>query len=294
MPAALNESDTATAAAGLRLRGGWGWFVLPGLVFLFIFYMWPLGVMFVQSFTDPSIGFENYQRVATSPLIFRSLVTTGRTALITTIVTLLVGYPFAYLIYVSPPRLATIFQLAVLIPSWISFVVRTYALTVLLRDTGAINEPLIKLGLIQNPLPLIRNDFAITVGMSVVLLPYMVLPLYAVMRRIDPDLSRAAAILGEPPMRSFVRVFLPLSVPGILAGCLLVFVLGLGFYITPAMLGNDQGIYVSQQVVFQVQHLEWGYASAIAATLLVVTGAILLAASFFVRLGDVFGIGAGE
>jgi ABC-type spermidine/putrescine transport system permease subunit I len=294
LPASREESDIATSITSARIRGSWGWFVLPGLVFLFIFFMWPLGVMFVRSLTDPSSGLENYRRVATSPLIFKSLVTTGRTALLTTIVALLVGYPYAYLIYVSPPRLAAVFQLAVLIPSWLSFVVRTYALTVLLRDTGVINETLIKLGLIQNPLPLIRNDFAITVGMTVVLLPYMVLPLYAVMRRIDPDLSRAAAILGEPPLRSFVRVFLPLSVPGILAGSLLVFVLGLGFYITPAMLGNDQGVYVSQQVVFEVQHLEWGYGSAIAATLLVVTGALLLGASFFVRLGDVFGIGAGE
>src|SRR3954451_8761350 len=132
--ASLDESDTVTARASPRLHGSWGWFVLPGLVFLFIFFIWPLGVMFVRSLTDPSSGLENYQRIANSPLIFKSLVTTGRTALITTVVVLLVGYPYAYLIYVSPPRLATVFQLAVLIPSWLSFVVRTYALTVLLRD----------------------------------------------------------------------------------------------------------------------------------------------------------------
>lgn len=268
--------------------------MLPALLFLAVFFVWPLAYVVLKSFTDPHVGFENYVRLVSSPLIPDSFITTARTALVATVAALLIGYPYAYLIYVAPARVAAALQLAVLIPSWLSFIVRTYALTVLLRNTGVINAELIHLGLISAPLPLIRNQFAVTVGMLVVLLPYMIFPIYAVMRRIDRDYSRAAAVLGARPTRAFVRVILPLSMPGVVAGSMLVFVIGLGFYITPALLGSGRGLYVSEQVVFAVQHVEWGYGSAISVALLVVTFAVLLAASSVVRLRDVFGAGLAE
>lgn len=279
-----------------RVKQGnrWGWLVLPALLFLAVFFIWPLAYVVLKSFTDPYVGFENYVRLVSSPLIPDSFITTARTALVATVAALLIGYPYAYLIYVAPARVAAALQLAVLIPSWLSFIVRTYALTVLLRNTGVINAELIHLGLISAPLPLIRNQFAVTVGMLVVLLPYMIFPIYAVMRRIDRDYSRAAAVLGAHPARAFVRVILPLSMPGVVAGSMLVFVIGLGFYITPALLGSGRGLYVSEQVVFAVQHVEWGYGSAISVALLVVTFAVLLAASSVVRLRDVFGAGLAE
>jgi putative spermidine/putrescine transport system permease protein len=198
----------ATAEAGVGRWNRWGWLVLPALLF--------------RSFTDPDVGLQNYARLVRAPLIFQSFATTARTALVATMAALVIGYPYAYLIYIAPPQIATGLQLAVLIPSWLSFVVRTYALTVLLRDTGVVNTTLIDLGFIGSPLPLIRNQFAVMVGMLAVLLPYMILPIYAVMRRIDRDYSRAAAVLGASPFRTFVRVILPLSMPGVLAGSVLV------------------------------------------------------------------------
>ncbi|MGY4601581.1 putative spermidine/putrescine transport system permease protein [Bradyrhizobium sp. GM22.5] len=272
----------------------WGWLVLPALVFLMAFFLWPLAFVVVQSFVEPDPGFENYVRLFTSPLVAQTFVTTIETALVATLGSLLVGYPYSYLMYISSARLAAILQLAVLIPSWVSFIVRTYAITVLLRDTGVINETLIDLGLIGAPMPLIRNDFAVMFGMLAVLLPYMVFPIYAVMRRIDRNYSRAAAILGATPTRAFVRVIVPLSVPGVLAGCVLVFVLSLGFYITPALLGSGRDLYVTEQVVLAVRHVEWGYGSAISVALLVVTFAVLLAASAAIRLRDVFGVAVPE
>ncbi|BCH12554.1 ABC transporter permease (plasmid) [Mesorhizobium sp. 131-3-5] len=266
-----------------------GWLVLPAVMFLIAFFIWPLAYIVFLSFADPHPGFENYARLASSPLIGRSFAVTIKMALLATVGALLIGYPYAYLMYISSARFTAFLQLAVLIPSWLSFVVRTYALTVVLRDTGVINTALIQSGFISEPLPLIRNEFSVMVGTLAVLLPYMIFPIYAVMRRIDRDYSRAAAILGAPPARTFVRIILPLSLSGVLAGSLIVFVLALGFYLTPALLGDGRGVYVVEQVVFAVGHLEWGYGSAISMALLVFTFCVLFAASFVVRLGDVFG-----
>ncbi|WFU45255.1 ABC transporter permease [Bradyrhizobium sp. CB82] len=263
--------------------------MLPALIFLVAFFFWPLAFVITQSFVDPHHGFENYARLFSSPVMAASFLATVKTAAVATIGSLLIGYPYSYLMYISSPRLAAALQLAVLIPSWVSFIVRTYALTVLLRDTGVANNTLIKLGLISEPMPLIRNDFAVMFGMLVVLLPFMTFPIYAVMRRIDRDYSRAAAILGAGPARAFVRVILPLSMPGVLAGCVLVFVIALGFYITPALLGSGLYLSVAEQVVVNVQNVEWGYASAISVTLLAVVLVVLIVASAAVPLRGVLG-----
>jgi putative spermidine/putrescine transport system permease protein len=188
------------------------------------------------------------------------------------------------------PRIAGLLLIAVLLPFWSSLLVRTFAWQVILRDTGVINSFLIDSGIVTEPLPLAFNTTGVILGMTHVLLPYMVLPLYAVMRRIDPEYGRAAASLGAPPISAFLRVFLPLSLPGILAGCLLVFVIALGFYITPAMLGSPREAMLSQYIVQQVQQrLDWGFGSAMAVLLMVLTLAILFVASRLVRLRDVFG-----
>ena len=128
-----------------------------------------------------------------------------------------------------------------LVPFWSSLLVRTYAWQVILRDTGLINSTLQGWGLIDQPLDLYQTTTGVLLGMTQILLPFMVLPLFTTMARIDPELTKAAANLGASPTRAFLRVFLPLSIPGVLAGSLLVFVLALGFYITPALLGSPQG-----------------------------------------------------
>jgi len=187
-------------------------------------------------------------------------------------------------------RTAALLGFLVLLPFWLSLLVRTYAWTVWLQDTGVINTVLQELGITNHPLGLIRNTLGVTIGMTHILLPFMVLPLYAVMRRIDPELTPAASSLGAPPFAAFRKVFLPLSLPGILAGSLLVFVLSLGFYITPALLGSPQNAMISELIVNQVsEQLQFGIGAAIAMVLLGLTLVVLFLGTRFVRLQDVMG-----
>jgi putative spermidine/putrescine transport system permease protein len=173
--------------------------------------------------------------------------------------------------------------------------VRTYAWQVILRDTGIINQFLQDVGIIDEPFPLIRTTLGVTLGMAYIMLPFMVLLIYAGMRQIDPTLGRAAATLGASPRRAFVAVFLPLSLGGIAAGSLLVFVQSLGFFITPALLGSPQDQMFSQAIVVQAsERLNWGYASTMSLILLALTFLVLLVAMRFVRVRDVYGVGTGD
>jgi putative spermidine/putrescine transport system permease protein len=284
----------AVAAARLprSLRAGrffnaWTLLALPGLLFLLVFFGYPLVEMAIRSFTDPSP--ENYRIFVDSPVYSRTLATTFQTAFIVTAVCLLLGYPYAYVMHQAGPRLAGVLAVLVLVPFWSSLLVRTYAWTVWLQDSGVVNSVLRRAGVIDEPLELIRNTLGVTVGMTHILLPFMVLPLYAVMRRIDPELTPAAASLGAGPFTAFRRVFLPLSLPGVYAGSLLVFVLALGFYITPALLGDPQNAMISELIVNQVsQQLQFGIGAAIGVVLLVLTLIVLGIGSRFVRVRDVF------
>lgn len=283
----FERPPSGAASAWRRVRGGWALLVVPGVLFLLVLFGLPLVEMVVRSFTDPSPA--NYEVFGEAPYR-RTLVTTFRTALLTTVICLALGYPYAYLMHRARPRVAAALAFCVLLPLWSSLLVRTYAWTVWLQDTGVVNSTLQELGLIEEPLALMRNTLGVTVGMVHILLPFMVLPLYAVMRRIDPDLRTAASSLGAPPLSAFRRVFLPLSMPGVIAGCLLVFVLSLGFYITPALLGNPQNAMLSELIVNQVsEQLNFGVGAALGVVLLALTLAFLWAGSRFVRLQDVFG-----
>ena len=283
----------ASGLAGGRPRRAplldrWALLALPGLLFLTVFFGYPLLELLIRSLTDPSPA--NYAIFVESPVYARVLVTTFRTALLVTVICLLLGYPYAYMMHRSGPRATAVLAALVLLPFWSSLLVRTYAWVVLLQDSGVINSLLLSLGLIGQPLPLIRNSLGVTLGMAQILLPFMVLPLYAIMRRIDWDYVRAAAGLGAPPFTAFRRVFLPLSLPGVYAGSLLVFVLALGFYITPAVLGSPQNALLSELVVNQVsKQLQFGVGSAIDMVLLASTLALLLIGSRFTRLGAAMG-----
>jgi len=194
-------------------------------------------------------------------------------SLLVTVCTLLLGWPLAWLIATARGPAATALLAAVMLPFWISLVVRTAAWMVLLQREGVVNAALAGLGLIEAPLPLMMNRFAVVLAMVHILLPFMVLPLLATFRALDPRLPRAAASLGAAPWRVFLRVTLPLSLPGLGAGCLLVFIQALGFYVTPALLGgpNDQmlawfvGFYATRSV-------NWGLAAALSLLLLVAVG----------------------
>jgi putative spermidine/putrescine transport system permease protein len=270
-----------------RLVNGWALLALPGLAFLLVFFGYPLLEMGIRSFTDPSPA--NYRIFVDSPVYSRTLVTTFQTAFLVTAVCLLLGYPYAYAMHQAGRTVAGVLAILVLVPFWSSLLVRTYAWTVWLQDSGVINSMLRRAGVIDQPLELMRNTLGVTIGMTHILLPFMVLPLYAVMRRIDPELTPAAASLGARPFAAFRRIFLPLSLPGVFAGSLLVFVLALGFYITPALLGNPQNAMISELIVRQVsQQLQFGIGAALGMVLLVLTLLVLGIGSRFVRLRDVF------
>jgi putative spermidine/putrescine transport system permease protein len=281
---------TRLSLAGLR-PDRWSLLALPAIVFLVAIFLVPLLVMSIRSFTDPpGAGLANYQKFFAEQAFVRILTNTFWIALLATVTCLVVGYPFAYLMTIVPGRLAGVLLIAVLLPFWSSLLVRTFAWQVILRDTGIINRFLLDLGLIHEPLTLIRTTGGVIIGMSHILLPFMVLPLYAVMRRIDPEFGRAAANLGASPTTAFVRIFVPLSLPGVVAGCLLVFILALGFYITPALLGGLKDQMISQLIVQQIQQrLDWGFGTAMSVLLVGITLAILFVLSRVVHLRDVFG-----
>jgi len=281
--------------SGRRDRGGpiinrWAVLLLPTVVFLAVFFLAPLILMAFRSINDPpGAGLSNYAAFFASEANVRVLRNTFTIASVSTLICLLIGYPYAYLMNSAPPRVAGMLLILVLVPFWSSLLVRTFAWEVILRDTGVINSVLRAWGIIEEPIQMMRNTLGVILGMSQILLPFMVLPLYTVMRRIDPELTRAAANLGARPFAAFRRVFLPLSLPGIASGALLVFVLALGFYITPAILGSPRETMISRFIADQVQQrLNWGLASAMAVVLMALTLASLVIASRFVKIRDLY------
>jgi putative spermidine/putrescine transport system permease protein len=288
-----------TSRSGRRLRDGpivnrWALLAIPPIAFLVAFFLIPLVVVSLRSITDvprPTDDFlPNYGRFFASAANLRVLGNTFWVAALSTLVCLALGYPYAYLMNIVRPRVAGLLLIAVLLPFWSSLLVRTYAWQVILRDTGIINSFLLDARIVDEPIPLIRTTLGVMLGMSQVLLPFMVLPIYTVMRRIDPEYTSAAANLGASPFAAFRRVFLPLSLPGVIAGCLLVFVLALGFYITPALLGSPKDTMISQFIASAIQQrLDWGIGSTMAVILMGLTFVVLFVASRFIRLRDAFG-----
>ena len=203
------------------------------------------------------------------------LIRTFRISLTVTILALVLGFPVAYLLATQPPKIANMLMILVLLPFWTSLLVRTAAWVVLLQNEGIVNNLLIWLGIIDKPLRLIYNAIGVHVAMTHVLLPFMILPLYSTMKAIKPHYMRAASSLGAPPTVAFIRVYLPQCLPGIAAGCLLVFILSIGYYITPALVGGAADQMLSYFIAFFVtDSVNWGMASALGAVLLGTTLAL--------------------
>lgn len=274
----------------------WAWLVLPALIFLGIFFVYPLFEILQRSFLEPELGLQNFKRFfdPEKDTFRKVLFNTLKISFLVTAACLLIGYPYAYLMNSSRPRVAGLLLVAVLIPFWSSLLVRTYAWTVILQRNGIVNDLLIWLNLIEKPLRLVRNFNGVVIGMTHILLPFMVLPIYAVMQRIDKDLVTAAESLGAHPIRAFMRVFWPLSLPGVFAGSLLVFIVALGYYITPALLGSPRQMMMGQMVVQQVSEvLNWGMGSALGVVLLVVTLGVLALVGRIVNINEVL-LGGGD
>jgi putative spermidine/putrescine transport system permease protein len=286
--------DPQAATGRLTVRGGWGWLVVPGVVFLGLFLVWPIGGIVGRSLTDPTTGIHNYEQFFQTSVELQSLRTTVTTSILITIICAIIGYIYSYVACRVGPRFRGFLLVAVLLPAWMSLLVRTFAFQLLLRDTGIINRFLEWTGIIHQPLPLIRTPVAVAIGMVNILLPFMVFPIYAGMRQIDPDYELAAATLGATPLRGHLKVFLPIAMPGVAAGSLLVFVSSLGFYITPALLGSGNDLFLSQLVQQHFSQLQWGYGSAIAIILIIFTIVAIGIASKFVKVSSVYGVGERE
>ncbi len=227
-----------------------------------------LNAVDLQRLPDGSVASQPEERRIYLRLFWRTLVVSG----VITLLCLLLGYPIAHLIAQSPPRRANLLLVLVLVPFWTSLLVRTTAWIVLLQTQGVINDLLVALGLIGDDgrLAMIYNMTGTIVAMTHVLLPFMVLPLYSVMRGIPRDHMNAAASLGATPRQAFLRVYWPQSLPGVGAGSLLVFILAIGYYITPALVGGSDGQLISNMIAYHMQtSLNWGLSGALGGVLLV-------------------------
>ncbi|TBA94394.1 ABC transporter permease (plasmid) [Rhizobium ruizarguesonis] len=259
---------------------------VPGVLIYVLALVFPVGLMTFLSFVgaDGGLGVENYLRIWESPIYGEIFKVTFGVAFVTTAIVVLIGYPLAYFLSQLPSRAANLAMLGVLMPFWTAVLVRTYAWLILLQNRGIINNTLIHLGIINQPLALANNLTGTLIGMVHVMLPFLVLPLYGSMKTVDPSLMSAASNLGARPSRAFWDVFFPLSLPGLLSGALMVFVLCLGFYVTPAVLGGGRVIMVAMRIDANVRlYSSWGAASALGVVLILSTATLLLLAYWISR-----------
>ena len=257
--------------------------ILAILVVVFLPIFWLSSLSFYNAAGELSM--ENYARIFESALYRRTFVVTFQISITVTLICILLGYPLCYWLTKMPDRTAAILMVFVLVPFWTSILVRTYAWLVLLQRNGIINSSLMSMGIIEEPLQLAHNLTGSIIGMVHIMLPFLVLPLYATMRSIDTDLVRAAVGLGSSPRGAFWRVFFPMSLPGLFAGIVLVFILSLGFYVTPALLGGGRVQMLAQRIESTITvYSNWGAASALGVVLL------LLALMMIWLMNRVFGL----
>jgi putative spermidine/putrescine transport system permease protein len=248
--------------------------LLPAVVMLAITFIYPVVKIIGRTFTDHTSSqgnaFANLHWYFSEPTQITILIRTFETSLIVTAICLLIAYPFTYLITIVSRRWLIILLGIVVMSCWQSILVRNYAWRILLRDDGVINSVITFLGFPR--MSLLGTTPGVIIAMCHVMTPFMILPLYANLRNIDRSLLTAARSLGANPVTAFWKVYMPLSLPGVMAGSMLVFILSLGFYITPAIIGSPSDSLVSQAIVAQTQRLlDWGHAGAIGLVLLVST-----------------------
>jgi len=263
----------------------------PVLAFVTAILFYPLATMVYRSFVDPSLGFGNYERVFGHEVYARVIWNTLEVSAIVTVVCLLLGYPLAYAAANRGPRLRLVLLASVMMPFWTSLLVRTYAWMVVLGAGGPAMSLFHYLGIEAAP-QLLYNRFGAVIGMVYVMLPYMVLSIFAVMSEINPNYQRAARSLGAGPLRAFLHVYLPQSYAGVTGGVLLVFIVSIGFFVTPALLGGRKEVFIAQLIQINIQEVvAWGFASALAVVLLILTMALLFVYDRLLGAESVFSAG---
>jgi len=245
---------------------------LPAFLLLACFFVVPVVMLLLRSVTEPSFGLHNYAELLGGATYLKVFVNTFVVATIVTLASLLLGYPLAWLLAIMPQRWARVILGIIVLSMWTNLLARTYAWMVLLQRTGLINKWLMAMGLTEQPIALVNNLIGVCIGMTYIMLPFIILPLMGVLRSIDPSILRAAALCGASKWQCFSRVLLPLSLPGIATGALMVFVMSLGYFVTPALLGGTANMMLAELVAQFVQSLvNWGMGGAAALVLLLVT-----------------------
>jgi ABC-type spermidine/putrescine transport system permease subunit I len=243
----------------------------PVLIIFFIFLVIPLLRLLPLSTMDPTFTLKHYEHLIEEPLYRDVIARTFRVSLLVTGIAFLAGYPVAFVLSKTKGTLSNLMMALVLFPMLTNWLVQIYAWLVLLQTHGVVNELLLRLGLISKPLQLAPSEPAAILAMVVIQLPMMILPIYSVLRGIDPNLVLAAKSLGASDLRAFLRVTLPLSLPGVSTGVLLILILSLGYYITPATLGGPRVLMIGKLIEQQMtQLLNWPFASALGVILLVI------------------------
>ncbi|MEM5338309.1 ABC transporter permease [Paraburkholderia azotifigens] len=264
-------------ASGMRRRRDWRSIrlLVPALLLLVIFFLLPVLSLLLRSVLEPSPGLHNYAQLVGSTTYLRVFGNTFLVATVVTLATLAIGFPTAWLLAIAPRKLSSLLFAILLLSMWTNLLARTFAWMVLLQQTGPINRMLMALGIISEPLTLVNNLIGVTIGMTYIMLPFLVMPLHATLRSIDPSTLRAAAICGASRWQAFWRILVPLAMPGIASGALMVFVMALGYFVTPALLGGASYMMLAELIAQLVQQLlNWGLAGAAAFVLLAVTLAL--------------------
>ncbi|MFO1074425.1 MAG: ABC transporter permease [Geminicoccaceae bacterium] len=239
------------------------------------FFVLPVAALLLRSVTEPVPGLQNYAELFGSTTYLRIFLNTFLVSGLVTLIAVVVGFPVAWMLAIMPRRWSRVVFAILILSMWTNLLARTYAWMVLLQRTGVINKWLLALGVIQEPLPLVNNLVGVTIGMTYIMLPFVILPLTGVIRAIDPAILQAAALCGASRGQALRLVLLPLALPGILSGALMVFVMSLGYFVTPALLGGTANMMLAELIAQFVQSLvNWGMGAAAALALLVITLAL--------------------
>jgi ABC-type spermidine/putrescine transport system permease subunit I len=264
--------------------------LLPCVIWIFVFFLFPLALMCWRSLASEGFSLDAYSILFTSPLYTKVMLTTVKTASIATLGALVLAYPLAYVLTMSSRGLRALILVFVLVPYWVDIIVRSFSWLILLGDNGLVNKALIGLGLVNAPLQLLYNPLSVLIAMVQILLPLATIVLFGAMLRIDRTLIAAAKIHGAGEWRAFRTIFFPLSLPGVYGAGLLVFVLALGFYVTPALLGSPRETMIAQTIMVEAsQLLDWPQASAAGAVLLLITTGIAAVYNRYFSLDRLWG-----
>ena len=300
--AAIPMLSRRRVARWMDRHGRW-LIILPPLLFLLIFFVVPFLFAFKISFADMAISvppfsplvtvtpddhvtfritFDSYTYLLEDDLYVLSYLYSLKTAFFSTLICLAIGYPMAYAMSRAPKTTQNILMLIIILPFWTSFLLRVYALEGIIRENGLLNQTLLWLGLIDHPLKIMRTGLAVYLGIIYSYLPFMVLPLYATLEKLDDTLLEAAGDLGQPPWRAFLDITLPLSLPGVIAGSMLVFIPAIGEFVIPSLLGGPDSLMIGRVLwdEFYGNH-DWPVASAVATVLLVLLVAPIAVYQYF-------------